>query len=368
MSGVSRVTIADVARAAEVSTATVSNALNGTGRLTESTRARVRTVATALGYGGAVTAPRALGLAVTTYGPRPWNFADIPYFAQSISAATAAAHKRGYALTALPAAPAEVIWASIPVAGVLVLDSPADDSVVRILRARGLPLAFDGRPAEVYPREAWVDNDHRATTREVLDHLAGQGARRIALLAGPGEEHYTRSCLAAHQEWCAERGTRPRTIPLTFDDEEGRTLDPLLSGPQRPDAIYGIYDPCGRRVLASAARCGIRVPDELLLVCASEDPAYAATTPPLSTVSLAPRHTASAAVAALVGLIEQPQRTPASVIVPARLEIRTSSSPHIPDGWRGHEDRRTRGAVEPRTARAVDRATERAEQLDGPPA
>ncbi|MFJ3837387.1 LacI family DNA-binding transcriptional regulator [Streptomyces sp. NPDC090054] len=43
-------TIADIARAAEVSTATVSHALNGTGRLGEGTRRRVRETAAALGY------------------------------------------------------------------------------------------------------------------------------------------------------------------------------------------------------------------------------------------------------------------------------------------------------------------------------
>ncbi|MFK0048547.1 LacI family DNA-binding transcriptional regulator [Streptomyces sp. NPDC090741] len=43
-------TVADIARAAEVSTATVSHALGGTGRVGESTRRRVREVAAALGY------------------------------------------------------------------------------------------------------------------------------------------------------------------------------------------------------------------------------------------------------------------------------------------------------------------------------
>ncbi|NUK77829.1 LacI family DNA-binding transcriptional regulator [Streptomyces lunaelactis] len=326
MFSVTRVTIADVARAAEVSTATVSNALNGTGRLADSTRTRVRAVATALGYGSAGAAPRTLGLAVTTYGQQPWNFADVPYFARAISAATAAAHERGYALIALPATPDETVWRSMAVAGVLVLDSPAGDPVVRVLRARGIPLAFDGRPAGDRPREAWVDNDHRATTRQVLDHLADQGARRIALMAGPGEEHYTRSCLAAYRRWCTEHDSEPCTIPLTAEDEEGRLLDPLLSGPRRPDGIYGIYDPCGRQVLASAARCGIRVPDDLLVVCASEDPAYAVAEPPLSTVSLAPQDTVALAVSALVDLIERPQHRPEPVIVPARLQIRASST------------------------------------------
>jgi DNA-binding LacI/PurR family transcriptional regulator len=326
---VHRVTIADVARAAEVSTATVSNALNGTGRLAEATRARVRTVAAALGYGdpAGATAPRTLALAVTTYGPHPWNFADVPFFAQAISAATAAAHERGYALTALPSAPSEAIWATIPVAGVLIMDSPADDPVVRILRARGVPLAFDGRPAGLRPGEVCVDNDHRATTREVLDHLAGQGATRIALMDGPGEDHYTRTCRAAYREWCAEHGVRPSVLTLAPVEDHGRAHDPVLSGPDRPEAVYGIYDPCGRRVLASAARCGLSVPGDLLLVCASEDPAYAEARPPVSTVSLDPRRTAEAAVAALVDLIERPRHRPAPppVTVPARLHVRATS-------------------------------------------
>ncbi|MFJ6567780.1 LacI family DNA-binding transcriptional regulator [Streptomyces sp. NPDC091292] len=322
-----RVTIADIARAAEVSTATVSNALNGTGRLADTTRARVHATAAALGYGAAAPVPRVLGLAVTTYGPLPWNFADVPYFAQAIGAATAAAHARGYALTALPAAPAAALWRTIPVAGVLILDSPAGDPVVPVLRARGLPLAFDGRPSDPGPREAWVDNDHRAATRDVLDHLAAQGARRIALMAGPGDEHYTRECLAAHREWCADHGVAPRVIPFAPADTDGRTLDAVLRDPGRPDAIYGIYDPCGRRAHAAATRIGLRLPGDLLLVCASEDPAYATTEPPLSTVSLLPRLTCAAAVSLLIDLIEHPDLTPEPVIVPARLDIRASSSP-----------------------------------------
>ncbi|MEU4349181.1 LacI family DNA-binding transcriptional regulator [Streptomyces sp. NPDC023838] len=317
-----RVTLTDVARAAEVSVATVSNALNGTGRMAEPTRARVRATAAALGYGE--PPPRTLALAVTTYGTLSWDFAGIPFYARAISAATAAAHRRGYALIALPAAPAETLWRTVPVAGVVLLDSPADDPVVRILRARGLPLVFDGRPARLGAREAWVDNDHRATTHDVLDHLAERGARRIALIAGPGEEHYTRSCRAAYEEWCAAHAAEPRVVPLDFGDRDGRTLDALLGGPGRPDAVYGLYDPCGHRLLASAARRGLRVPDDLLVVCASEDPAYETTAPPVSTVTLAPHRTAGAAVAALADLVEGGQGG-AGQTVPARLTPRESS-------------------------------------------
>lgn len=325
-------TLTDVARAAEVSVATVSNALNGTGRMAGPTRARVRATATALGYGE--PPPRTLALAVTTYGTLSWDFAGIPFYARAISAATAAAHRRGYALIALPAAPAETLWRTLPVAGAVLLDSPPGDPVVRVLRARGLPLVFDGRPARLGAREAWVDNDHRATTHEVLDHLASRGARRIALVAGPGEEHYTRSCRAAYEEWSAAHGNEARVVPLDFADTEGRTLDALLAGPGRPDAVHGIYDPCGRRVLASAARRGLRVPEDLLVVCASEDPAYETSAPPVSTVTLAPHRTARAAVDALVDLVEGAPggagQTIGARLTPRESSLRGRRLPRVP--------------------------------------
>ncbi|MGV9855426.1 LacI family DNA-binding transcriptional regulator [Streptomyces sp. NPDC003442] len=149
----SRVTIGDVARAAEVSTATVSNVRGGTGRVSEATRARVRAVAGALGYGPVSGGGRTLGLAVTAHGDSAWDFASVPYFAQAISAATVAAHRRGYALMAMDSGPAEHMWRTLPAAGVVVLDSPAGDPVVRVLRARGLPLVFDGRPGDLRARE-----------------------------------------------------------------------------------------------------------------------------------------------------------------------------------------------------------------------
>ncbi|MET8977920.1 LacI family DNA-binding transcriptional regulator [Streptomyces sp. NPDC004539] len=320
-----RVTLAEVARAAEVSTATVSHALKGTGRMTPGTRARIRALASLLGYGGAAVA-RTLGLAVTTYGRTDWNFMHVPYFAQSIVTATATAHRHGYALTTLPSLSDEDLWPALDVAGVVLIDSPAGDPIAEALRGRGVPLAFDGRPAEPMPGEVWVDNDHTAATRLVLDHLTAQGARDVALLAGPGEEHYTRTCVAAYTDWCGEHGRAPQVVPDTYSKAPGGHLDSLLSSRDRPDAVFGIYDYCGRRVLESAARVGVRIPQDLLLVCASEDPAYMGTAPPVTTLSLAPDVSMAAAVTALVRLIERPTPTPAPTTAPVRLTVRASST------------------------------------------
>ncbi|MEU3721410.1 LacI family DNA-binding transcriptional regulator [Streptomyces sp. NPDC031705] len=327
-------TLADIARAAEVSTATVSHALNGTGRLGESTRRRVREVATGLGY-GAPRAPRTrtLGLAVTTFAGAAWNFVAVAYFARWLTAATSAAHAHGYALTTLPAdRGAGTPWHHLAVDGMLLLDSPCDDPVLRALRARGIPLVFDGRPADPRPGDVWVDNDHAATTREVLDHLAASGARRIALHGGFGDEHYTRAVTEAYEHWCARRGRPPLLIRFDPHDGPGHAFDRAFAE-GAADAVYSLYDPGGRQVLAAAARHGLAVPADLLLVCASEDPAYAHAWPPVTTVTLHPEALAAAAVSALVALLEPaapvrsggPSAPAAPVTVPAALLQRISS-------------------------------------------
>lgn len=320
-------TLADIARAAEVSTATVSHALNGTGRIAEATRRRVRETATRLGY-GTPHAPRSrnLGIAVTTF-PTAWNYAEIAYFSRALTAATSAAHARGYALTTLPAdRAADDSWHSLAVDGMLIMDSPRGDPMVHALRARGIPLVFDGVPGDPRPGDHWVDNDHEATTREVLDHLAASGARRIALQSGSGGEHYARAVTAAYEQWCAEHGAPALVVPFDVADERGHGFDALLSGPERADAVYAAYDPGGRQLLAAAARLGLRVPGDLRVVCASEDPGYAATDPPVSTVTLDPERTARAAVGLLADLVEgAAARTPGPVTVPAALLVRASS-------------------------------------------
>ncbi|MER7468740.1 LacI family DNA-binding transcriptional regulator [Streptomyces sp. NPDC097981] len=321
-------TIADIARAAEVSTATVSHALGGTGRVGESTRRRVREVAAALGYSaGRGPRTRTLGLAVTTYAGAAWNFVEIAYFSRLLTAATAAAHARGYALTVLPAdRGAEPLWHTLAVDGMLLLDSPAGDPVLRALRARGLPVVFDGRPPDPRPADAWVDNDHEATTREVLDHLAASGARRIALHSGYGREYYTGAVTSAYVRWCAECGADPLVVPFDPEDTPGHAFDAVFAGPGRPDAVYCVYDPGGRQVLAAAARHRLRIPEQLRLVCASEDPSYAAGDPAVSTVTLRPEVIGERAVAALVVLLESPHGTPpGQLTVPAALTVRTSS-------------------------------------------
>src|SRR5690606_9590863 len=83
-----RAGIRDVAAAAGVAITTVSDALNGKGRLPDTTRRPVRTVADRLGYRPSAAARTLrtgksglIGLTVTTYGEEPFTFTEFAYFA-----------------------------------------------------------------------------------------------------------------------------------------------------------------------------------------------------------------------------------------------------------------------------------------------
>src|SRR5689334_21697427 len=193
-----RAGIRDVAAAAGVSITTVSDALNGKGRLPEETRSRVREVAERLGYRPSAAARTLrtgrsglIGLTVTTYGEEPFTFTEFAYFAEMARAATSAALGRGFALVVLPASSRHDVWSNIALDGTVVIDPPDQDPLVTELYRSGVPVVSDGKPGNC-PVTAWVDNDHEAAVLDILDHLSEAGARRIGLLTGTSTDTYTR--------------------------------------------------------------------------------------------------------------------------------------------------------------------------------
>jgi DNA-binding LacI/PurR family transcriptional regulator len=338
-----RAGIRDVAAAAGVSITTVSDALNGKGRLPDATRSHVREVAERLGYRPSAAARTLrtgksglIGLTVTTYGEEPFTFTEFAYFAEMARAATSAALARGYALVVLPAtgrrgpgAPSDPdVWSNVALDGTVVVDPSAQDPIVGELLRSGLPVVSDGRPGDSLPVTAWVDNDHEAAVRDILDHLAESGARRIGLLTGTSTDTYTRLSTTAYLEWCARAGQEPvyERYPAHDPCAGAVAADRLLARPDRPDAVYGLFDPNGTDLLAAARRYGLRVPEDLLLVCCSESPAYATTAPPITTLSLKPGRIGNAVIQLLIDAIEgSAPAGPVQRVMPTELIVRTSS-------------------------------------------
>jgi DNA-binding LacI/PurR family transcriptional regulator len=331
-----RVGIKDVATAAGVSIATVSNALNHTGRLSEATRVRVVEVANRLGY-RPMLAARAmagrrtgvLGLALTTHSEvDDVAYTAIPYYAESILAAIEAAHRRGYFLTVIPSASDAATWASIGVDGVVHAEPRRHDPVRASLLARGLPLVSDGRPFDAGPSDAWVDNDHDAAMTTLLDHVRDRGATRIGLMLPRHDDFYVVEAESSYRRWCRRRRQAAVVAPYEYSNRANeRAAAFSLLRHRRVDAVVGIFTYSGYEALAAAHELGLGVPDDVMVACFSEDPGYATTDPPVTTVSLQPRVVSATAVDLLADIVEAADVDDRQRLVPTVLHVRRSTSP-----------------------------------------
>ncbi|MCL6738445.1 LacI family DNA-binding transcriptional regulator [Streptomyces neyagawaensis] len=309
-----RPTLGAVAERAGVSTATVSNALNGTGRLSEATRQRVLTAARELGHAQAGTARAVargstgvLGLTTTAYGDLPVSYTEIPYYAQLTLSAMAAAHERGYILMVMPNSLTPWMWLNMPMDGVIHVAPRTDDPVGSLLRERGIPMVTDGRLLRPHWNDAWVDTDHDAAMSLLLGHLAESGARRIALSQPVHDDPYARLTGRAYTSWCAEHGmpalVEEYAVLPDYFTAEREAVGRLLDRDPRPDAVIGVYSDSGHNILAAARQRGLRVPRDLLVACVSEDPDYATTNPSITTLSLRPDRVGVEVVDLLISLI-----------------------------------------------------------------
>jgi DNA-binding LacI/PurR family transcriptional regulator len=321
----------DVAREAKVSTATVSHALSGKGRIPEPTRARVREIAQRMGYEPNPAARRLAGgrtgliaIAFSLPDALPVGLTEVDYFNQAIRSAAARAVEHDYALVVGPPTPQTTVWLRTPLDGVVMFDPVAGDPVLADFRSRGIPLVLSGRD----PRggdDYCVDNDHVAGTRSVLDHLADRGARSVALLAADLHDAFTADCAATYRAWCGERGVEPVVALPSMPLIETYAPDRLLSRPDPPDAVYATEEILGVMMLEAAERRGLSVPGDLLLaVVADRTPARANV--PLTTLELDPSRTAAEAIDVLVELIEGRPPEERERLIPTRLVIRESTT------------------------------------------
>lgn len=330
-----RIGIKEVAAAAGVSVTTVSHALNDKGRLPEATRTRVRTIADELGYRPNATARNLvvgrtglLGLAVSQRGGPPFAVTDFAYFAQLMMSASTAAIGDGYALVLAPADGALEPQSGIAVDGAIIVDPVREDPLVAALQRAGITVVTTGRVPGDDERSCWVDNDHIAGTRAILDHLARRGGRRIALMTSPLEISYTLDVERAYREWCAQHRVEPlvKTTELGLTERAGHAAaGELLALPQPPDAIFATYDRLAYGTLLAAETLGVRVPEDLLLATtATESQAPEAARPELTTLDLNPGEIGRSAAGLLVELLDE-QETARHVVVPHRISARAST-------------------------------------------
>jgi DNA-binding LacI/PurR family transcriptional regulator len=327
-----RPTIHDVARTAGVSPTTVSDALNGKGRVDGATRERVRRVAGDLGYRASRLA-RGLQSGRTTtlgfmlpHGPAvagTENFFGIDFYLQLASGAAQAAFASRHALLLLPDLDGADELRDFPLDGVIVNDPLAGDPRLRALDELALPYVTVERAVDRPDHTRWVAADTQAGTRAVLDHLADQGAERIALLTVSLSWGWLADTEDAYREWCAQRGADPRVIAVAPD----RHVTPLpavrgeaLRALADADAVFTASDRYAVAMARALAEAGRQVGTDVLLACGVDSRYARDEALPITALQLQPVALGEAAVRLLLSDTEGPE------LLAPTLQIRDSSA------------------------------------------
>jgi DNA-binding LacI/PurR family transcriptional regulator len=344
-----RPTIRDVAQAAGVSVTTVSHALNGKGRVDPATRAQVVRVVRQLGYranrharGLRSGRSGALSLLLPV---RPDVIADealsLDFYMRLAASAAAAAFSREQALMLLPPAIVQTGLHGLELDGGIVVDPSPLDPRASLLAEHGLPVVTIERDLG-RPDDPWyVASEVDANTRQVLDHLAGRGARRIALLVPKTDWGWASQTLSAYDAWVREHRAPRLIVPVAMQPGEESAFVAtrrLLGRREPPDAVFVVAARFIRGVLRGAKAAGRRVPEELLLAAGVDSFQAREGDPPVTALDLHPERQAEAAVQMLLARLDggQPE---APCYIPATLRLRASTGTPLPlPGTRQHID------------------------------
>ncbi|MEU9393483.1 LacI family DNA-binding transcriptional regulator [Streptomyces sp. NPDC048324] len=351
-------TMADVARSAGVSVATVSHVLNGTRPVLPHTRQSVLDAIDRLGY-----TPNTLARSLVTSRTRSIGLAvsaiSNPYFTEILQGVEAAALDAGHGLLIAdphddPAHERTVVQLlhERRVDGMIVAPSAEPRELLTYLARHDVPTVFLDRLVEADAEGAWAPRDgglrfdqicaeSAEPTARLVAHLAGLGHRRIALIAGLPGLSTTRERIAGYREGLAAAGLPHDDDLLAHGDSESagaaRATAALLSLAAPPTALVTANNAMTLGALGTLRDRGLSVPDDMALCCFDDFPWADLFSPRLTAIAQPGREIGTQAVRLLLERLAAPDRPARTVRLPCAFVHRTSCGcpdPGLPESGR----------------------------------
>jgi LacI family transcriptional regulator len=287
-------TIADVAREAGVSAATVSRVLNGTATVSSDRADRVREAAERLRYQPSGPA-RALRRQRTTLWAAIVADIENPFFTSMLRGVEDIAQRESHRLVLCNSdedVDKEAAYIDVAIAdrmaGVIIAVASTTRSSVQALIDADIPVVAVDRDVR-NPAVDAVLVDNRLGARHATEHLLDGGASRVACITGPSRLSNAETRLAGYRDALAERGVAldPDLVRRADFREDGghRAACSLLDGPAPPDAIFVTNNLMTLGALRALRERGCAVPDDVTLVGFDDAPWTSLVTPPLSVVA-----------------------------------------------------------------------------------
>lgn len=326
-----RANLRDVARAAEVSVATVSRVLNSPTVVQEETRKRVEKAIADLGFHPSAAA-RAINSGRTKIIGALIPTLDSDIFALTIDAIESRLADFGFSLVVATTgedSEKEALKAKelldIGAEGLFLSGVTHSEKLFALLEHARVPAVvtsyFD--PDFTYPT---IGYDNREAARIALEHLLDLGHKRIAVVHGP-LQHNDRT-----RERVVGASTDRADVSLSYFEAEltvaggCNTATQALNAGLKFDAFLCVSDVLAFGLIFELQRNGFSVPEDVSVMGVHDLPSAMSTHPRLSTVRLPAREMGQQAAEALAKWVNDDVR-PDSVCLTSVLKARESTSP-----------------------------------------
>ena len=329
-------TLEDIARRLKVSRVTVSKALRGHPDISEETAAMVRKIAEELGY-----RPNIIARALSTRRSGMIGLV-VPKIAHSFFGAVIegvynTAFASGYEIIlTVSQENAErekrhlQTLVSMRVDGIIVSvsEQTRDVEVFQWIRKLGIPLMFLDREPEPPLGKCWsVLVDDKGGAYKAVDHAAKLGYRNIACFGGNphiniGKNRYLgfEAAMKAHRlpvrrHWVIEGG---------FGKDVGYNgLMQLHKEGKLPELIFAVTYPVALGVFEAAKQLGLRIPEDVDVICFGDSDVGRIISPALSCVSQPSTELGTRAVEVMLSMITHPNMVAQErVVLPTSIILR----------------------------------------------
>ena len=326
-------TIRDVAKAAGVSVATVSRALNDAEKVLPETRERVLAAAAELRF---VPSSAARSLSTRSTQTIGAMLPDLhgEYFSELIRGIDLAARARGLHLLLSSShgdadeAAAAVRAMTGRVDGFLLMSPHVDEDFLRGNLPADVPVVLmNTRLAGRSHPTFRVDNYGGA--RRMVEHLQANGRQHIAMIGGPASNPEALARQQGYTDAVQASGGQPLVLPGDFTEAAGwRAGHELLAMKQLPDAVFACNDMTAVGLIAALRENGVHVPQDMAVAGFDDIPIARYLSPSLTTIRVPVVGLGTLAVEALVQQIGDSHSEPVlDQLLNVELIVRDSSQP-----------------------------------------
>ena len=297
-----KVTIRDIALEANVSTASVSRALNQTGLVKEKTRKAIFEAAEKLGYTFAEKkTPVQKSSSIDT--KKEADTAGVilvnipvmsnPFYSKIVDGIQASAAVKG---TPVIFSSEEItdhnvedfisLMQRLNVIGLILLNTISVLSLNKI--TNHLPVV---QCCEYYenPFASYVGINDFISTQMAIDYFLSMGHQKIGFINGPMEFRYSQNRLAAYKSIMQAAGIEvpPHWIiqlPELNHDIAFTSVIQVLSSPNPPDCFFAVSDPLAAAAIKAAQYCNLKVPGDVMVIGFDNTDISQLSTPSITTI------------------------------------------------------------------------------------